>query len=163
MPNNKRNTGLVLFILGLAAALFGRQLFGNLIEDFSNGIGVTFKKIRFNYSLTSPTTINLLLDVKIRNSNIIGGTVSSFNSSLRFGKDGIILTSIINNGFVLPANGEVNTTFTAPVELLAGSQAVKNVWQQVVSGSLKKLFVQGTLNTNFGSIPIEQEVSIFEV
>lgn len=159
-------------LAGAALAVFGSGWIARLTEDFANGIGVTIRKMKFKFTgnlftipilnVKVPRSLTIFTSVTIRNSNPVGGKVKSTDLRISYGKGGTYLAPIKSGEFTLSGNSSADVEFTSDLNLVTTPQAVAQVVKQAADGTLKKLWVSGTLNTTFGPVPIDQEVPIFE-
>ena len=156
--SKKKGIGTVgLVLLGVGIAVFGSRIFGGLVDKYVNGLsfmfsGVKFKIQNFKLIVTGKLTI--------ANQNKTGGSFNGFSGSLKYGRNGQQIAPVNVQGFPLPAQSSGSTTFISeiPIANLVGN--LINVVNAIIDGSLKKLWLTGSLNTTFINIPVDTEISV---
>lgn len=160
MKSRSNTVPIVFGLLGLGYFLY-KEVVPQLVEDYANNIGVTFRKVRIKWAgLTQPTSFNFLFDLDVRNDNAIGGQVKGFIGKLLLGRtDGYDLGNLNIAPFNLAANTTTEVEVALQIDLLvAGPQIYEAIKAE---DYFKKLWIIGKLDTTFGMVDIKQEVSIF--
>lgn len=160
MKSSRNSLPLIFGFLGLGYFLF-KEVVPQLVEDYANNIGVTFRKVRIKWAgLTKPTTFNFNFELDVRNDNALGGQVKGFAGKLLLGKqNGYNLGNLNIAPFNLAANATTEVDVVLQLDLLiAGPQIYEAIKAE---DYFKKLWIIGILDTSFGPVDIEQEVSIF--
>lgn len=162
------NTFLLLALAGAAAFVFRKQLFGNLIEDFENGILYSFSRVRIRFtgavitagSIKIPTGIALVTEWKVRNTNAIGIRINGFSGSIRYGQNGAFIAPVEAAGFDLSPNVERTVSTETNLNVLLASNQIKNVIQAIGDGNLRNLYIEGVLKTSLKDIQVSREIPL---
>jgi hypothetical protein len=168
----------ILFVgAGAMLVLFGKQLFGYVIEDIEEGIHYRTNGFRLKFTgnlltipvinIKIPQYLSLIIEMSFENRNPIGGKVNSFTGSVRYGKGGTLIGMVTNSGFDLPPNQSRNVAFQTNIDLITAPSAVKEILSKVKAGEYKKLWLDGKVYITVGGkgivINMSRELSILEI
>lgn len=162
--------GFGLALVGLAV-VFGKNLFGNLTENFQDGI--SFKPIGVRVRLTDnfnipytdigvPTSIEFLIDVGFKNSNAVKLGINNMRGNFRYGKGGqVIMPITANSAFEIPANGDVVVTFSSKRGFLELTETFKTLFKDK---KIKRVFLDARVDYELiggnvkGTFTIEEDI-----
>jgi hypothetical protein len=127
------------------------------VDQFIGGLSFKFSNVKLKIVSLK---LRVTGDMTIKNINSFGGTVQGFSGQLKYGRNGQQIMPIQAAGFPLPANGTGSTSFVSEIPLTSLLGNIISVVQAVVDGSLKKLWLTGTVSTSIINIPVDTEISV---
>lgn len=144
---------------GVLIAVFGRKWFESATDKFVAGIGVKFSNLKLK--IVGIVNLQVTAIMLVTNTNSIGGKVINFTGVLKYGKNGAAIMPLNVQQFNLPANGTASAQVIAQIGIAQLGSNIYTVVKSIIDGSLKKLWLTGTLQTTFAPIPIDTEITPF--
>lgn len=143
-------------LIAIGIFLLSQRFIGQLVEDYLNGVGVSFKGFKPLWTILNPANIGLEFSLDMRNDNSFGVFVKGFDGNLMYGGTdlGYFNTPI---GITLGANQVNPVKLTLNVNIIQFPLAIQEIIQQ--KQFLGPLTIKGYIRTNFVDIPITQTVS----
>jgi hypothetical protein len=115
-----------------------------------------FGGIHFNYLWSRTTEVQFDLPIKLTNNSNIGGEVTDFRATIRYGNLNLLQVSLPI--LQIPANGIVTRTVSGSVDVV---QLGLNVPQFIQAGSfLNKLFIVGSFQFMGQHFTIDEPIKV---
>lgn len=168
MSSSAKNSLLAAGTLIVGGLLFfGKQIVGAAETFVFENFLFDYKKVRVKWTgtikilgITIPTGVSVVTELRITNKNPVGGTVNSFKGNLRFGQGGTIILPLNSLAFDIASGETVDLDLESPVNVLTASSTLKQIWSKIIRGEIKKLWMDGTLVTSYGTYEPAAEIPI---